>query len=185
MSAGYVYCITNPSMPDLVKIGVTSRPLEERLDEANSNSTWTPFPYKVEFAKWVAHAEHRELTLHRIFHAQRVNPKREWFRVPVETVRLHFELMDGSLWTEAPAEAETPLSKSMSQEIVHQFLNETVYPSVEDTATEWTDVVRAFQAWKKRNGHHYGNIKDLQTTLFTEYGRPPWSDIRIKTESPA
>lgn len=183
MSAGYVYCITNPSMPDLVKIGTTIRPLEERLDEANSNSTWTPFPYKVECAKWVLNATHREKTLHRIFHDQRVNPNREWFRLPVETVRLAFDLMDGPWWTETSAEPETPLSKSMSQEIVHRFLNETVYPSVEDTATDWTEVIKAFQEWKKRNGYHYGNVNDLRLLLFKQYGRPPWTDIRIKTES--
>ena len=49
-------------MPDLVKIGVTTRTVEERLDEANSNSTWMPFPYQAEFAKWVLSAEQREHT---------------------------------------------------------------------------------------------------------------------------
>lgn len=183
MSAGYVYCITNPSMPDLVKIGFTTRTVEERLEEANSNSTWTPFPFQVEFAKWVLAAEHREHTLHRIFHAHRVNPKREWFRVPMETVRLHFELMDGPWWSEPTQEPETPLAKSMSQDIVHQFLNETIYPQEGGLSTDWMDVVKSFQEWKKRKGYHYGNVNDLRLLLFKQYGRPPWTDIRLKTES--
>ena len=182
MSAGYVYCITNPSMPDLVKIGVTTRTVEERLDEANSNSTWMPFPYQAEFAKWVLSAEQREHTLHRIFHSYRVNPKREWFRVPVETVRLHFELMDGPWWSET--QEETPTMKSMSQDIVTQFLNETVYPAEGPGMVDWMDAVKAFQEWKKRKGHFYGNMNDLRTALCRQYGRPPWTDIRLKMESP-
>jgi hypothetical protein len=180
MSAGYVYCITNPSMPDLVKIGMTTRTVEERLEEANCNSTWTPFPYQLEFAKWVLHAEQREHTLHRIFHSQRVNPKREWFRLPVETVRLHFELMDGPWWA---LQEETQGSKSLSQDIVTQFLNETIYPNEDGGSVDWMDAVKAFQDWKKRKGHFYGNTTDLKNALFKQCGRPPWTDIRLKTES--
>ena len=181
MSAGYVYCITNPSIPDLVKIGMTTRTVEERLEEANSNSTWSPFPYRVEFAKWVLRAEEREHTLHRIFHSERVNPKREWFRVPVETVRLHFELMDGPWWTVLPE--DTHAAKSMSRELVTQFLNETVYPAEGDETVDWMDAVKAFQEWKRRNGHFYGNMTDLKNALVAQYGRPPWADIRLKMES--
>jgi hypothetical protein len=182
MSHGYVYCITNPSIPDLVKIGLTTRTLEERLAEANSNSTWTPFPYQVEFAKWVAGCETKEITLHKIFHAQRVNPKREWFRVPVETVRLHFELMDGPWWS---AESCPPEPKTTSQDIVVQFLNDTVYPNENSTVTDWDSVKQAFQEWKKQKGHYHGNTGDLKNALFDQYGRPPWTDFRLKTESPA
>lgn len=183
MSAGYVYCITNPSMPDLVKIGYTSRSMEERLEEANSNSTWNAFPYQVEFAKWVLNANHREKTLHRIFHAYRVNPNREWFRLPVETVRLQFELMDGPLWKETAGTEDTGKSKSL--DAVHEFLNDTIYPVEEgDGALEWLDVVGAWQGWKKQRGRHWGNTSDLKDTLISQYGRPPWSDIRLKMESP-
>lgn len=183
MSAGYVYCITNPSMPDLVKIGTTTRTVEERLDEANSNSTWTPFPYKVEFAKWVTHAEQREKTLHRIFHSYRVNPHREWFRLPVETVRLHFELMDGPWWSEAPA--ETPTGKSKSREIVTQFLNDVIWPSDGAPTVEWRTMVEAFQDWKKRKGFYYGNVNDLYAIVKEQYGCPPWTGIQLKMESPS
>lgn len=183
--SGFVYCIANSSMPDLVKIGMTSRTVEERLSEANSNSTWTPFPYHVEFAKWVLNAEQREKTLHRIFHSYRVSPNREWFRVPVDTVRLHFELMDGPWWSEAALPEETPLAKSMSQEIVTDFLNETVWPAEGGDGVECEDATKAFKEWKKRKGHFYGNMTDLKNALFKQYGRPPWTDIRLKMESPS
>lgn len=183
-SEGYVYCVTNPGIPELVKIGMTTRTVEERMEEANSNSTWMPYPHKVEFAKKVQDANHREKTLHRIFHAYRVNPNREWFRLPVDTVRLHFELMDGPWWEETTMDEDIPAGKKASPGIVRQFLNETIYPAEEGgSPVDWLDVVGVFQGWKKQNGHHYGNMTDLRDALTSQYGRPPWTDIRLKMES--
>lgn len=38
-SQGYVYCFSNPSFVDIVKIGMTTRYIEERLQEANHCGT--------------------------------------------------------------------------------------------------------------------------------------------------
>jgi hypothetical protein len=89
--------------------------------------------------------------------------------------------MDGPWWTVLPE--ETPGAKSMSRELVTQFLNETVYPTEGDETVDWMDAVKAFQEWKRRNGHFYGNMTDLKNALVAQYGRPPWADIRLKMES--
>ena len=50
MTKGYIYCISNSSMPGIFKVGVTNRTIEARLQEANKPDTWKPpTKYVVEF----------------------------------------------------------------------------------------------------------------------------------------
>ena len=44
---GFVYVLSNPGMPGLVKIGCTSKSVEERVKELNS-ATGVPFPFAIE-----------------------------------------------------------------------------------------------------------------------------------------
>ena len=101
MSDGYLYCFSNDSMPGILKIGMTERTPEIRLKEANSSDTWRPpTPYKINFAKKVYNAKQKETTLHMILtqYTERINPKREFFRVSSEEIMKFFELIDGDLW---------------------------------------------------------------------------------------
>lgn len=48
---GYLYCFSNPSMPGILKIGMTTRKPEDRLCEANTSNTWKPpMPYSIEMS---------------------------------------------------------------------------------------------------------------------------------------
>ena len=101
MTDGYLYCFSNESMPGILKIGMTERTPEIRLNEANSSDTWRPpTPYKIEFAKKVLNPKQKEVTLHNLLsqYTNRINPKREFFRVSLEEVKTFFELIDGDLW---------------------------------------------------------------------------------------
>ncbi len=103
MSYGYIYCFSNPSMNGILKIGMTERTPEIRLNEANSSDTWRPpTPYKIEFAKKVYNPKQKETTLHTLLsqYTERINPKREFFRVSKEEVNTFFDLIDGDLWIE-------------------------------------------------------------------------------------
>ena len=101
MEHGYLYCFSNDSMPGILKVGMTERSPEIRLNEANSSDTWRPpTPYKIEFAKKVVNPKQKEITLHTILsqYTERVNPKREFFRVSLEEVKAFFDLIDGESW---------------------------------------------------------------------------------------
>jgi hypothetical protein len=90
-------------MPGILKIGMTERTPEARLREANSSDTWRPpTPYTIEFAKKVCNAKAKEKTLHILLeqYTDRINPRREFFRVSPEEVRTFFDLMDGEMWAE-------------------------------------------------------------------------------------
>jgi hypothetical protein len=103
MSEGFIYCFSNPSMPGILKIGMTERTLEARLSEANASDTWRPpTSYKIEFAKKVSDVSQKEKTLHTLLeqYTDRIHPRREFFRVSPEEVRKFFDLMDGEMWNE-------------------------------------------------------------------------------------
>lgn len=105
MADGYVYCFSNESMPGILKVGMTERTPTARLADANSSDTWRPpTPYKIEFAKKVTNPKNKETLLHGLLtrYTDRVNPKREFFRVSVEEVKQFFELMDGEWWIDTP-----------------------------------------------------------------------------------
>ena len=109
MTYGYLYCFSNQSMPGILKVGMTERTPEIRLKEANSSDTWRPpTPYKLEFAKKVSNPKHKETTLHNLLsqYTERINPKREFFRVSTEEVEAFFDLIDGEIWVKFPEEED-------------------------------------------------------------------------------
>jgi len=109
MTDGYIYCFSNPCMPGILKVGMTERTPVIRLGEANASDTWRPpIPYKIEFAKKVSDASGKEKTLHTLLeqYTERINPRREFFRVSPEEVRKFFDLMDGEMWAETRVEEE-------------------------------------------------------------------------------
>ncbi len=82
-----VYVLTNEGMPDLVKIGLTTNSVEERLSQLSSHSG-VPFPFECYFAAEVDDCVKLEKILHSLFAEARVNPKREFFKLDPEKVVL-------------------------------------------------------------------------------------------------
>lgn len=80
-----IYILTNEAMSGYVKIGRTSTSLEQRVRGLNS-STSIPLPFTVFYACIVKDAQFVERQLHDAFDDNRVNPRREFFRVAPERV---------------------------------------------------------------------------------------------------
>ena len=90
--AGYVYVLTNPAMPDLVKIGATSAAdPETRVNSLNTSAV--PYPFQIEFAGRVDDCKKVEKALHFAFDDHRVNPKREFFKIRPDNVIAVLELL--------------------------------------------------------------------------------------------
>lgn len=79
-----IYILTNPVIPDLIKIGRTIN-LEERVRSLSSHSG-VPVPFEVYYACVVSNSIKVEKHLHDGFGDHRVNPKREFFRINPERV---------------------------------------------------------------------------------------------------
>ena len=87
-----IYVLTNPVMPDLVKIGRTTN-LEERLRSLSSHSGM-PVPFEVYYSCTGLDSIKVEKHLHDGFGDHRINPKREFFRINPERVLSILKLVE-------------------------------------------------------------------------------------------
>lgn len=103
---GIVYVLTNPAMPGLVKIGMTSsHSVETRLVQLYS--TGVPVPFDCEFAGRVKDGDATERALHIAFGPYRVNRRREFFEIePEQAIALLEVMIVNDVTTELQAEAE-------------------------------------------------------------------------------
>ena len=81
--AGYLYIISSPSLPDMVKIGVTRR-LNPSIRVKELSSSSLPFPFELNAYCFNNDAFELESNMHNYFDAYRVSPNREFFYVPIE-----------------------------------------------------------------------------------------------------
>ena len=82
---GYVYVLKNECMPGLIKIGITDN-MQERMRTLNNTSV--PVQFEAVYTCKVSRDDMRkiETALHKAFSPDRVNPKREFFRMDADRV---------------------------------------------------------------------------------------------------
>ena len=100
MTEGYIYCISNVSMPSILNIGMSWMPPDTRLDDMNNANNarllwYPPTPYKCKIAKKVLDPLHKTSTIYKLLEQYRINPAREFFRGSIKDVKVLFDLMDG------------------------------------------------------------------------------------------
>ena len=84
MPLEYIYVLSNPSIPGLLKIGRTDRTPEQRIRELHS--TGVPTPFVIEYSRITSDSALTESVIHRAFDAmgKRASAQREFFQVSVE-----------------------------------------------------------------------------------------------------
>lgn len=88
---GYVYILSNPSMPGIVKIGRTSRSVHGRAGELYQ--TGVPTPFVVEYSILSPDCVALEKGVHGTFAGQRVGADREFFSVDLGQARQCIEYL--------------------------------------------------------------------------------------------
>ncbi len=117
MASGFVFVLSNASMPFVFRVGSTERSAEAFLAEANAPDAWRPpAPYVIALAKKVAAPALKERALCAALDhfAVRVYPGREFFRASPAAVGLLFDLVDGDAWR--PADLGDPRSDADADE---------------------------------------------------------------------
>lgn len=103
---GIVYVLTNPVMPNLVKIGMTLRnEIDLRLRELYSTGVPLPFECKYACLVDVNDCAKVEKAMHKAFYRNRINPNREFFEIDPEQAIAILQLLDKrDITTEVVAE---------------------------------------------------------------------------------
>lgn len=92
---GIVYVLTNPAMPGLVKIGMTTRDnLDTRMRELYG--TGVPVPFECAYACKVKTSDCSKIekALHIAFAPNRINANREFFQIKAEQAKAILELFN-------------------------------------------------------------------------------------------
>ena len=108
-NSGIVYLLKNEAMPGLVKIGKTTRNDPQlRVDELYNSSV--PVPFECVLAMRVDDPSSVELALHTAFGPQRVNLKREFFKIDAEQAVAILRIMGSEDVTPAVNETNNTIS---------------------------------------------------------------------------
>ena len=87
-----VYILTNQSMPDTIKIGITDN-LERRIKELDNTSV--PLPFECYYAVEVDDASKIEKKIHEGLDDKRIRDNREFFRMIPEHAKAALEIASG------------------------------------------------------------------------------------------
>lgn len=82
----WVYILSNPTQPGLLKIGYTKKLPEERAKQISA-ATGVALPYKVEWAYQCFNGEMVEREVHHKLKAQRINNSKEFFQISLEEAK--------------------------------------------------------------------------------------------------
>ena len=111
-----VYILTNESMPDTIKIGITDN-LERRIKELDNTST--PLPFECYYAVEVENASAIEKKIHIGLDDKRIRHNREFFNATPESAKAILEIaeeMGGKNVTPKEVIAETDQDKQALSE---------------------------------------------------------------------
>lgn len=85
---GYVYILSNPAMPELIKVGYTTRDIDRRIFELSS-ATGVPEHFKLEYKYFSKSPKDLEQKIHQCLNSHRASRYREFFKCsPSEAVRI-------------------------------------------------------------------------------------------------
>ena len=159
MSKGYVYILTNPSMPGLVKIGKTTRCAEARASELFQ--TGVPTPFVVAHCVYTPDCHSLEMDVHQVLADSRVARDREFFAFELIDAKdalddLHRQQVEAWLDEFIPDQSIVPCDLAVDESVVLQMADLLdVHPfditcALNDIKTE--EIAPAVARWIEKSG---------------------------------
>ena len=168
MMSGYIYCVSNVSMPSMLNIGITTTAPEVRLDDINGlYGKWRPpTPYKCEFAKRVCNIDKKITAIHRLLAKYRIHPEREFFRVSLEEARAIFDLLD-DVGDDADIENKKTEMKAFEERML-----ECLFQRADDLEADFVkrkEELRELNETIERRKNELANLNDVSQALRVSY----------------
>ncbi|MUK93765.1 hypothetical protein GNP80_15140 [Aliivibrio fischeri] len=161
---GFVYILSNESMPDLVKIGLTTALPEDRSKQLYTTSI--PTPFKVEYRVLTSTPRMLESKIHEMLTSVRVSRRREFFKLSVEdaidAIRVAALEINGiDNWSSKEARSITSDDKfvlSLERGEVFALLS---YPTWNSAKPELKDI------WQAHSDGDQVELHGVNSTLYT------------------
>ncbi len=80
MSVGYIYILSNSAMQGLLKIGITSRDVRERVTQLSA-ATGVPRPFEIKYYCLTRDPDEIERSIREHFSSRRAGRKKEFFEI--------------------------------------------------------------------------------------------------------
>jgi hypothetical protein len=171
-----VYILTNQSMPETIKIGITDN-LERRVKELDNTST--PLPFECYYAVEVQDASKIEKKIHEGLDDKRIRQNREFFNVSPEQAKSILEIaevMGGKNVTPQNDIVETPQDKEAlekSRKIRKRFNFEMINIPPKTTlhfAKDSTITCEVYNDTQIKFRDKITSLSDAAFTVLTEMG---------------
>ena len=170
-SVGYIYCLSNPAMPGLVKIGYTNRSTARRVSELSygtdgSSATGVPLPFEI-VKDWRVPAEKSfeiEQAIHRRLHEHRIEAHgkrqaKEFFRLTTfearEKIEAALKIFDWWHVTQAKA-------RNFEDQVKARAKRQQIEYRLRRIHEEWLRIVHLSQD-QRVNAHHAATDARLQS----------------------
>ncbi|MTA40613.1 MAG: hypothetical protein F2563_02200 [Actinobacteria bacterium] len=93
---GFIYCMSDTYAPGRVKVGMTRRSINERLEEANRGDTWKLTNYVVNYHRKVDNPLEKERIVHKAMKEWRIRADREFFKLePAAAIEIIERVLSG------------------------------------------------------------------------------------------
>ena len=124
MSVGYIYILSNPAMQGLLKIGITSREVRDRVTQLSA-ATGVPKPFEIEYYCLTRDPDEIERSTQEHFSSRRAGRKKEFYEVSLlEAVEFidsvikqvqpdRYCTVDGEVTQKAPSREDKPSPASI------------------------------------------------------------------------
>lgn len=93
----FIYILSNPSLPGLLKIGYTSKNPMERKKELDK-ATGVPVPFVLEFTKKCINGQQLERAVHNYLECYRVNNRKEFFEISLKDAKTTIDSIYNQLY---------------------------------------------------------------------------------------
>jgi len=130
MSKGWVYVISNKSMPGLVKVGFSTKDPEDRAKELHH--TGSPHPYVVEYEMLIEEAYRIEQQTHRYLSSK--HEDKEWFRCSAEEAVAAIKQVAGQ---RASSETYKRVKRAKAEALYQQELDRRKREKTEKEVEDW------------------------------------------------